>query len=296
MQASVYIILLNYNNHGYTIECIRSLLKISYKNYKLIVVDNGSDEASIDALDEWIGEPVILIKSDINKGFTGGNNIGIKYALEHEADYVLLLNNDTIVDRFFLNSLVDTAQRYNSDAVITSKIYYACEPLKIWYAGGYFNEITSRCGHVGIDETDTGQFDKEKEVTFISGCCMCIPRKLLIQVGLLDEGYFIYCEDLDFCCRVRKSGCRLIYDPKAKIYHKVSATFGKSSFLTVYYTVRNKKYIIEKYITKKYRYLAKLYDWLETEKRIVTGQYKKEAVKRGVEDHKNNITGMIVDD
>ena len=139
----VFVILVNYNGCKDTLECINSLLKVKYSKMKIIVVDNASSDESVSELKKY-DEKITLMISPANGGFSKGNNIGIKYALKEGADYILLLNNDTIVDENFLNPLLDTAAEYKNTAVVSSKIYYESDHEKIWFAGGSFNKVTGR--------------------------------------------------------------------------------------------------------------------------------------------------------
>lgn len=286
----VCIILVNYNGCKDTIQCIESLQEINYSNYMICVIDNGSTDGSYKTLKEKYGDTIKLIDTKENKGFSGGNNVGIRWAAEQNIDYFLLLNNDTFVEPDFLNRLMEKAGRMKDCAIYTPKIYYA-DRRTIWYAGGAFNRITGRVRHTGIHSTDVHKYNEEKSVTFVSGCCMLLSAQIIQKVGLLNEDFFLYCEDLEYCCRLMQHHCKLIYCPSSVIYHKVSAASRKSPELTVYYTVRNKQYIIDQYISPKYRVFAKLYHFYEISKRIVQKEYTVKTVKRAMKDYKKGIVG-----
>lgn len=287
----VYIILVNYNGFADTIECLNSLREIDYKDYKVIVVDNASSDNSLKKLSDIADKDLIILNSSDNIGFAGGNNIGIQYALEDGAEYVLLLNNDTIVTADFLSRLMNCAKEQGQNAIISPKIMYAYDRQRIWFAGGTFDPISGRTAHIGINEPDHGEYDVTKEVSFISGCCMLIPAHAIRKTGLMDESYFLYCEDLDYCCRFLKSGFKIVYCPVSVIYHKVSASTGKQSGTAVYYTVRNKFFIIKEYISKKYQLTARTYTWLEIIKRVLCGEYAISSVCEGFRDYKKNKAG-----
>ena len=188
--------------------------------------------------------------------------------MKRNAEYILLLNNDTIIGKSFFEHIIKTADHYKGKAVVTSKILYAYEPQKIWYAGGEFNNVIGRTVHSGMNRIDNQVEEGNREVSFISGCCMLTPSDIVRTVGNLNEDFFLYCEDLEYCCRIRNAGYKLIYDPAAILYHKVSASTSKVSNMVTYYTVRNKYYIIKEYIPQKYYFLARFYNWLQIRRRI----------------------------
>ncbi len=278
IQPKVCIIIVNYNGYIDTIDCLRSLRAITYSNYEVVIVDNASPNDSVDRIRDYALPKEILLQSEVNGGFSAGNNIGIRYAMEHYADYCLLLNNDTVVEGNFLDELIKTAEEYKRKAVVTSKINYYYDKTKIWYAGGTFSRLTSRTTHIGINETDNGQHDQRKEVSFISGCCMLLPIDVISDVGMMDEKFFLYCEDLAYCCEIVEGGYSLIYEPKAVIYHKVNSSTGKSSDMVTFYTVRNKLYIVDKYFAGFKKITAYSYHVLEIIKRMLTREYKTKSV------------------
>lgn len=250
----VYIILVNYKGVEHTIECIDSLKKITYSNYKIIVVDNDSGDNSIEILNQY-KEDIILIESKENLGFSGGNNLGIKYAIDNDADYVLLLNNDTTVKEDFLDELVNKSK--DDIGICIGKILFYYDKNMIWYAGGEINKYKG-----GTDtnafELDRGQFDNDKFITFATGCCMLISKEVINRVGLLREDYFLYFEDTDYCSRILKHGFKIRYCYKSVIYHKESVSTVRGSFNNVYYFNRNRLYFIKNNlegINKMYSYI-----------------------------------------
>ncbi|WP_326511629.1 glycosyltransferase family 2 protein [Clostridium intestinale] len=260
----MYIILVNYKNPKYTIDCINSLNKTTYQNKKILVVDNSSHDDSVTQIKNAI-KNIDIICADKNEGWSGGNNIGIKKALDDSAEYVLLLNNDTEVEPDFLEQMVSTFDKYENAGIVGSKIIYYDDPDRIWYAGGRVNWLKFTSEHFGIKEIDRGQFDSDRQVTFITGCNMLIKNDVFKNVGLIPDEYFMYFEDCDYCTKVIDSGYKLIYNPKAKIYHKVSASSGgEDSPFTLMWMTRNIQVFMNKYknkspnliFSKVYRYLA----------------------------------------
>lgn len=247
IEPKVAIILVNYNGYKDTIECLQSLRSIEYKNYEVIVVDNASTNESVKEIKSFISGNERLIESNANDGFSSGNNIGIRYALNNGADYCLLLNNDTIVEPDFLNKLVDAFNNSEYCGLTIGKILYEGQRNLIWYAGGSISERTAKTVHWHYKETDQETTKEIAQVTFATGCCMCISKKVIDQVGYLDEEYFLYEEDVDYCCRIKKAGFDIIYVPDSRIYHKVSSSSNEISVSTQYYIIRNKLIMINKH-------------------------------------------------
>jgi GT2 family glycosyltransferase len=237
-----YIILVNYCNAGLTIDCIKSLNEAGCHNERIIVIDNNSPDDSCSILSK-IPE-IILIKSTVNGGFSAGNNIGINYALENDCEYILLLNNDTIVDQNFLNQIFTGIC---NDTINVPKIYYYSDPNRLWYAGGTIDYKRGLQYHYGENDIDTGQYSKEKFVNYATGCCMLIPVSVLKKVGLLDEQFFMYWEDLDYSIRLNNANVKIHYIPDAKVWHKVGMSSGVNSKAAIYYGNRNRFFVLKKY-------------------------------------------------
>ena len=234
------IILVNYNGKIYNEQCINSINLSTYKNYSIYVIDNDSKDNSIEVLREKFGESINIILNKENLGFSCANNIGIKQAINDGCDYILMLNNDTIIENNMIEEMVNTSIE-NKGAAVCPKIYYYDNKKIVWAAGGSINWSKGLPIQYGIDEFDSIDISQEKEVKFATGCCLLISKKVIEKVGLLSDEYFLYYEDTDYSVRILNSGNKIIYAPKAKMYHKVSAsTGGNKSKLLIYYMTRNR--------------------------------------------------------
>lgn len=287
MSSGISIIILNWNGWRDTIECLESLYKINYSNYNVILLDNGSEDSSLEEIRIYLdggtkiesdlvqytteNKPIkvleytnkeadhgggreseiadlpshnklILIKNDKNYGFAEGNNIGIKYALRAlDPEYVLLLNNDTVVDIDFLSGLVSAAESSDEIGFAGPKIYYydfqgrkdvlSVAGIELIMNKGSFHRI-------GAMEVDRGQYDQLRQVDYLEGSCLLIKREVLDKIGLFNSNYFAYWEETDLCLRGVKAGYRSVYVPSSKIWHKVSAS--SVGLTKLYYMTRNR--------------------------------------------------------
>lgn len=236
------VILVNYNGKQYNEACIKSLLKQRGSHEtKIIIVDNGSQDDSMQIIRERFGEDsrIETIFLEDNYGFSYANNVGIRRAIEWGADHVVLLNNDTEACEDLLTALLACADRH-PNSVIAPKIYYSDKRDVLWSAGGEVSPLVCKARHIGLNQKDTGQFDKERRIGFATGCCLLLPRAVIDKAGLLDERFFLYYEDTEYCLRLREMGIDIWYCPQARLYHKVGASSkGADSPLCAYYIARN---------------------------------------------------------
>jgi GT2 family glycosyltransferase len=242
----VYVIILNWNGWNDTVECVESCLKLTYSSFRILIVDNGSTDDSESLLRERFPH-IELIQTGSNLGFAGGNNSGIRYALDHSADYVWLLNNDTVVAPDALTALVTAAQREPKAGMLGSKIYYFDEPGRLWFAGGWINYRIGRTGHIGSGETDSGQYDAVREVDYLTGCSLLVSRDVCNAVGLMDERFFLLFEEVDWNERTRRCGRKIVFVPSSVVRHKVSRSLEQNWAGYYYYLTRNSLLFIAKY-------------------------------------------------
>jgi GT2 family glycosyltransferase len=232
------IVTVDCNRHADTLACVDSLFKSSCRDFDLVVVDNGSDEP---LLSIWQESNIELIRLESNGGFAAGFNVGIRRALDKGAEAVLILNNDTVVAQAMLALLVN--ELGPGVGIVAPRIYYMDDPHRIWSDGFMAHPLTleMREGQRGKLE---GQVDAPpiRQVDYVLGCAMLVDRKVFEQVGLFDEGFFAYYEDLDYCIRARKAGFRIATIPTAHLWHKVASTTGLTSprrqYLMAYGSIR----------------------------------------------------------
>jgi GT2 family glycosyltransferase len=244
----VYIIILNWNGLQDTIVCLDSLASLTYPNFRLVVVDNGSTDGSTDIISKNYPK-VIFVENKENLGYAKGNNVGIRYALENNADYIWLLNNDTVVEQNALLNMVIEAEGDPLIGIIGSKIYYLNSAKKIWFAGAMINWSRGISNHIGMNETDVGQYDYVKEIDRVAGCSMLVKREVCNRVGLFDDNFFLYVEEVDWCVRARKAGFKCLFVPSSIVYHRGLASvslIGSCSKVFNYYNTRNFLYLIQK--------------------------------------------------
>jgi GT2 family glycosyltransferase len=250
----VTILVLNWNAWEVTCDCLRSLARLEYDNYEVVVIDNGSTDGSVQKLRQQFADLTIL-ENGANLGFAAGNNVGVRYALDHCAQYVLLLNNDTLVSPSCLSALVRIAQSDNRIGILNPKIYYSDPPDRIWYAGGSFSPWFGFARHEGMKKRTCDFRDSTREVTFITGCAFLIKGEVIRRIGLLDESFFMVCEDADWSLRARRAGFKAMYVAEGEISHRESYTIRsrKGKAFRDYYNIRNTLLLARKH--------ARFYHW-----------------------------------
>jgi len=219
---NVFIILINRNGCEDTKSCIESIHLSSHQNYVVLVVDNDSEDNSVSIIKNDFPE-VIVIESDENIGFAGGCNLGIRYALDHGADYVWLLNNDTLVEANTLSNMLAVAKSDQQIGAVGAILLYMDQPDKVQARGGGWVDMWRGMSWHCKNAQD------ETRLTYLTGASMLIRHEAIIDIGLLDASFFMYWEDADYSRRLSKAGWKLKVASNAKILHKESATTGRKS-------------------------------------------------------------------
>jgi GT2 family glycosyltransferase len=216
----VAIVLVNWNSFDLTKDTLESLQQTTYTNYDCIVVDNGSEDGSGDLIEKQFPNCIVL-KSSTNKGFTGGNNIGIDYALQQDYEYIMMLNNDVAVEPNFLEPLIAKLDQDDSVGAVQPLIYFHHDRHLIWNAGSTYNTFLGICATPDYKKKDPQHLfrKKAKQIDWITGCAFMIRASVLKEVGLLKEAFFIYYEDVDLSFRIKAAGYELSYVPSSVIYH-----------------------------------------------------------------------------
>ncbi len=271
IDKSVSIIILNWNGWEDTIECLESLYQINYNNYDVILIDNDSQDDSIQKLKEYAkgelevnsrfisektenkpiqflentrresetsyssknlakipsNKKLTIIKNDVNEGFPGGCNLGMEYALNKNTDYILLLNNDVVVNKNFLNELVNFSETDSTIGIVGSKIYSYNEPNILQAAGGKIGWYSGNIVTYGFQEVDKGQYDKIAERDYVWGTSFLLKQEVLNKISFMDTTFFFGVEEYDYCTRAKKAGFKIFYVPKSKIWHKQGASSKK---------------------------------------------------------------------
>lgn len=282
------IIVLNYNTKDEVLECLRSIkeLKQDKIKIKVYVVDNASRDGSPGAIRAKFPD-FVLIENKKNLGFSAGNNVGIKRALEDGAEAVLILNPDTKIDSMALLELSQILKEDPKTGIFAPKIYFYPtfefhrekyrdeeKGKVIWYAGGKIDWKNVLASHRGVDEVDHGQFDRVEETEFATGAAMYIKREVFDIIGFFNEDYFLYLEDLEFSIRAREAGFKIIFTPKALVWHKWAQATGGGSRLQDYFITRNRLLFGLKYAPLR----AKIALSKEAIKFIFDGQTRRQAV------------------
>ena len=223
--TTIYAITLNWNHAQDTIACLHSLAAQTYPHLKLIAVDNGSEDDSVAQIQAACPLAQLVLNQD-NLGFAGGMNRGMEYALAQGADYIFLLNNDTYLAPDALEQLM--AHAGPDIGMLAPIIYYADDPRRVWSLGGQVHPWTVETIHTVRGQLDQGQWPTVMPVDFVPGCAMLLPRAVCQQVGLFDEGFFMYYEDFDLCLRIRRANYRILSITTAQMWHKVSLSSGGS--------------------------------------------------------------------
>ncbi|HEY3328867.1 MAG TPA: glycosyltransferase family 2 protein [Capsulimonadaceae bacterium] len=226
---------------------MRSVLPQDHSSFVLFIVDSGSKDDTLSRVAAYTDDRIRTIPNAENVGVAAGNNQGIEAALAEGCDYVLLINNDTEFGKDLLGNLVAGFEATGTDMAVPKMMYFD-EQNRIWCAGGFFSPWRAwATRHIGMGQTDTGQFEVTQQITYAPTCCMLVRRSVFDRIGMMDERYFVYYDDTDFCFRALNAGITMQYIPTAKLLHKVSSlTAGEDSPFTNHHIARNRAFFIRK--------------------------------------------------
>lgn len=298
-EPKVGIVVLHWSGVNNTRQCLKSLQAVEYSNARIYLIDNASlDQGGAKLKMEFSGT-VQFIQNERNLGYAGGNNAGIKRALEDGCDFVLIINNDTVAKPDFLNQLIKAALADPKIGMVGPKILYSDPPNKIWFAGGRLNWHSGvRVGHVGVGETDHGQHDQSGQTNWLTGCCLLVRSGLIEKVGLLPEKYFLYFEDIDWSVAAQRAGWRLAFEPKGVIWHAEASEAESVSPKKFYYQARNYLMFVKRYANWRQRMVFGLffivYYGSLLVRNILSGRNQANSMFwRGVHDYFKGRTGPL---
>ena len=262
----VTVLILSYNGKHLLEEAISSYLKNNYDNFEIAVIDNGSK----DGTEEFVRSnfpSVKLIRIEKNKGYSGGFNVGMEYAFgESKSDFVLITNNDVEADNNIIEKLVEIAVKDSKYGFIMGKVFFYENKNVFQTVGMAYDPVRINGGHIGHGETDDGQYDEECERYFADDVFMLVSRSLYEDVGGYDIEFVLQAEQFDWQFRAKKKGYKIMYAPKAKLWHKDSMTIGRASPMKLYYDSRNPMIVLMKYLDAD---AFKKYFWLHLRKDII---------------------------
>lgn len=249
----VSILILNWNNWQSTSETLKSVLSSSYPNYSVTLLDNGSCDNSYEILSSLFPQ-IKIIKCKENMGFAEGVNIGIKEILKcKETNYILLLNNDVVIEKDMITHMINAAFLDEKIGIVGAKVYQYSNPTLLYGTWGTINFRQYVSKIEGENSKDIEKFNKIREVDYVLGCCILIKKNLLDDIGLFDSKYFAYHEELDFCVRAKKKGYKIIFTPKAYLFHKGSYSLkGEFKYkVRNYFLGRNSFLFVKKHGSKR---------------------------------------------
>jgi GT2 family glycosyltransferase len=244
-QPKIITVILNTNRREDTLECLESLQKNTYSNHSTIVLDNASTDGSAGAIRSRFPD-VEVISLDENLGYAGNNNVGIQAAVERGADWVFVLNEDTILDEHCLEEMVKVGESRPEIGIVGPMVYHHNEPNVIQSAGGMFSPYLE-AAHSGQNEEDQGQFPEARQVGWVSGCAILVRREVIEDVGALDVRFFYYWEETEWCLRAGKKGWQVHHAPQAKLWHKGVQRDYRPGPSVTYYNTRNRFLMLKKH-------------------------------------------------
>ncbi len=287
--------ILNTNRCQDTLACLESLQQNTYSNHRAIVLDNASHDGSVAAIQARFPE-VHIINLTQNLGYAGNNNVGIQTALAQGADWVFVLNEDTILAEDCLAELISNAARRSKTGIAGPMVYHFDEPTVIQSAGGSLSQYWES-NHIGQNEPDAGQY-ATRPVDWISGCAILVRREVIEQIGMLDERFFYYWEETEWCLRTSRAGWEIWHVPPARLWHKGVQRDYRPGPNVTYYNTRNRLLMLQKHQAPL---KVKFHAWLQTWRTLLAWSVKprwrmmrphRDAMWQGMNDYLRQRWGM----
>ena len=244
-KVNVFTVILNTNRRDDTLACLAALHHSTYKRHTIIVLDNASTDGSVEAIKAEFPR-VELIHLKENKGYAGNNNVGIAAAIAQGADWVYVLNEDTLQAPDCLEHLVAVGESDPTIGIVGPMVYHADNPDVIQSAGGWIDHHW-QAGHKGQNDPDKGQFAEPHAVAWVSGCAIMVRREVIEQLGMLDEHFFYYWEETEWCVRTKRAGWKIMHVPQARLWHKGVQIDYRPGPNVAYYNTRNYLMMLRKH-------------------------------------------------
>jgi len=245
----VYVLILTWNRIYDVMTCLSHLHELDYPNYVPVVIDNASNDGTVEAVRAKFPQ-ITVLENETNLGYAGGNNVGIRYAIEHGADYMLIVNSDTILPPKLLRELVNVASSSEDIGAVGAKNLRMTKPSIVWGAYLKMTYDWKLVRVIGKEEKDSPRYSLVREVPAVIGCGMLLSRRAVEEVGMIDEFLFGYHEDVDWCLRARRKGYRCIYAGTAHILHRGSSSTSivhEKSMPCAYFVPRNAVIVARRY-------------------------------------------------
>jgi GT2 family glycosyltransferase len=243
----VFVLILSYNGKKWLEDCVPSVMAMDYPNYEVVVIDNGSTDGTSEYLQIKFPQ-VHTVAINPNVGYARGFDAGLEYAASRGAEYFLVMNNDTIIDRGALMALVETAIAKDHAGFVTGKVYFFDRPEVFQSVGMREDPILWNGGYIGSGEKDIGQYEETTERVWVDDVFTLVNRKMYDDIGGYDPQFFLQCEEWDWQVRAKKAGWHIYYTPTAKLWHRVSATIGGyGSPMSVYFLERNRMVVVARH-------------------------------------------------
>lgn len=295
-QPLVITVILNTNRKNDTLEALESLAESTYLNQQIIVLDNASTDGSVSAIRQRYPQ-VQVIELEQNLGYAGNNNVGIQAALDSGADWVFVLNEDTILAPDCISRLIEVGESDSQIGIVGPMVYHHNEPTVIQSAGG---KMSSKwvSYHLSQNEEDKGDYSTPHQVDWISGCAIMVRSVAIKQAGMIDERFFYYWEETEWCLRIGKAGWKVFHNPQAHLWHKGVQRDYRPGPNVTYYSTRNRLLLLLKHQAPITVWLA---TWVELIRRLISWSIKPEwremrlhrnALWQGVDDFLHKRWGM----
>jgi GT2 family glycosyltransferase len=290
----VYVLILNWNGREVTPDCVASLLKSEYPNFRIVVIDNNSSDGSVQALDATYGGRITILQNSANLGYSRGFNVGLRFGFERNgADYCLVMNNDTVIDSRAITELVRVAESDDRFGFVTGKVYYYDKPDVLQTVGKAEDPIRWNGDHIGGGEVDRGQYDQVSERPFADDIFTLVSRKLYTDTNGYNPIFFLQGEEYDWQARAKKLGYKIVFTPYARLWHRESWVLGKQSTKKAYYDARNPMLVV---LLHKSPEFFRRYFWHSFRKDILKGSlisFRQARVPHALARWRGFLSGMI---